>query len=345
MRIGPALVLAAALVCCVMAIQSLFWQGTRPYKGYASESTVVLIEPGQPARVAAAKLHDSGLIRSALVFRLLMRVRRAEGRIHAGEYEFSGPQSPNQILDKLVRGDVVQHKMTVPEGLRLEETSEVVEAAGFGTRQAFLESARAERNRRLVLDLDPVAPDLEGYLFPDTYFFASGTPPDRIVEEMVARFRREMSAGRMARLNELGLSVRQAITLASLVEEEAMADEERARIAAVFHNRLRSRMLLQCDPTVVYALELDRRYRGEIYRSDLSYSSPYNTYVHPGLPPGPICSPGARSIEAALYPAPTGDLYFVVAGPGRHRFSTNIRDHEEAVRQYRRDLTLSNRRH
>jgi UPF0755 protein len=344
MKIGPFMAVAVALVCCAAAVGSLLWQGSRPYKGYGPDSTLVVIEPGEPARVAAAKLQEAGLVRNALVFRLLMRMRRAGAKIHAGEYEFSGPQSPNQILDKLVRGDVIQHKMTVPEGLRLEETGGIVEAAGFGPGQAFLESARADRNRRLVKDLDPGAPDLEGYLFPDTYFFARGTPLDRIVEEMVGRFRREMTPERTARIKELGLSVRQAITLASLVEEEAVADEERARIAGVFHNRLRKQMLLQCDPTVVYALERDNRYRGEIHRSDLSYESPYNTYLHPGLPPGPICSPGARSIEAALHPALTGDLYFVVGEPGHHRFSTNIEDHEEAVRRYRHDSALSNRR-
>jgi len=338
MRLGPVLIVSAALACCAAALVSLAWQGNQPYKAGTSPTTVVVIEPGQPAGAAAARLKESGLIRNALVFRLLMRFRRAESKIHAGEYEFSGPQTPNEILEKLMRGDVVQHKVTVPEGLRLDEIAAAVESAGFSTKADFLKAATGERGARLIRDLDPSAQDLEGYLFPDTYLFARGTAPDRIVAEMVDRFRAEMTPARLARMKELGFTTRQTVTLASLVEEEAACDEERPRISGVFHNRLRSRMLLQCDPTVVYALTRANRYRGDIHRSDLSYSSPYNTYVHPGLPPGPICSPGARSLDAALNPTATTDLYFVVSGPGRHHFSTNIKDHERAVRQYRRDL-------
>ena len=338
MRFGPVVVVLAALVCCAGALASLAWQGNQPYKTGTTPTTLVVIEQGQPAGAAAARLKETGLIRNALVFRILMRVRRAEAKIHAGEYEFTGPQTPNEILEKLMRGDVVQHRITIPEGLRLDEIAAAVEASGFSTKREFIEASTGQRGARLIQDLDPVAQDLEGYLFPDTYLFARGTTADRIVAEMVNRFRAEMSSVRLARMKELGFTIRQTITLASLVEEEAACDEERPRISGVFHNRLRTRMLLQCDPTVVYALMRANRYRGDIHRSDLSYSSPYNTYVHPGLPPGPICSPGARSLNAALHPAATTDLYFVVSEPGRHRFSTNIEDHQRAVRQYRRDL-------
>lgn len=338
MRLGPILIVAAALVCCAAALASLAWQGNQPFTSSTTPTTVVIIEPGQPAGAAAARLKEAGVIRNALVFRLLMRFRRAESKIHAGEYEFSGPQSPNEILEKLIRGDVVQHKVTIPEGLRLDEVAAVVEAAGFSTKRGFIEASTGEPGVRLIRDLDPSAQDLEGYLFPDTYLFARGTTAERIVAEMINRFRSEMSAGRLGRMKELGFTVRETVTLASLVEEEAAIDEERPRISGVFHNRLKRRMLLQCDPTVVYALTRADRYRGDIHRSDLSYSSPYNTYVHPGLPPGPICSPGTRSLDAALYPAVTTDLYFVVSEPGHHRFSTTIEDHQRAVRQYRRDL-------
>lgn len=342
MRIGPALVLTAAVIVSVTAVTMLMRKVALPYKGYSEPSITVVIEPGKPARAAAAKLSDAGVVRSGLAFRLLMRLRGAEERIHAGEYEFSGALSLNEVLDKLVRGDVVLHKLTVPEGLRLDETADLVAAEGFGDRQAFLEAAR---DVRLIRDLDPAATDLEGYLFPDTYFFARGTSPAAIVTEMAQRFRHELSAERQAQIRGMGLSMRQAVTLASLVEEEAKADDERPRIAAVFHNRLRLAMLLQCDPTVVYALVKDNRYRGRIYRADLAYPSPYNTYLHSGLPPGPICSPGAHSLDAALYPPSTGELYFVVSGPGRHQFSTNIQDHEQAVRRYRHEFSLMNRRH
>ena len=157
---------------------------------------------------------------------------------------------------------------------------------------------------------------------------------------MVSRFRLELSPERMKRIQEIGLTLRKAITLASLIEEEARVEDERARISAVFHNRLGRRMLLQCDPTVVYALIKEDKYRGLIYRSDLSFESDYNTYVRPGLPPGPISNPGGASIDAALNPAATNDLYFVVSGPGRHEFSTNVKDHERAVQRYRREMSL-----
>ena len=181
MRFGPVLLVLAALVCCAAALASLAWQSNQPYKAGATPTTVVVIEPGQPAAAAAARLKQAGLISNALVFRLLMRVRRAESRIHAGEYEFTGAQTPNEILGKLMRGDVMQHRITVPEGLRIDETAAVVEAAGFSTRQEFLEASTGQRGARLIHDLDPVAGDLEGYLFPDTYLFARGTAADRIV--------------------------------------------------------------------------------------------------------------------------------------------------------------------
>ncbi|HKY32095.1 MAG TPA: endolytic transglycosylase MltG [Candidatus Polarisedimenticolia bacterium] len=340
MRLAPLVVITAAILCCAITLGTLVWHGNLPYKGHPGDTVIVVVEPGRPARAAAAALEQAGVIRSALAFRLLMRVRRAEGALHAGEYAFSGALTPSQVLDKLVRGEVVRHKLTIPEGLRLDEIARVVEASGLGRKDAFL---RAAGDAALVADLDPEARDLEGYLFPDTYHVPRGVDESRLVAEMVGRLRRELTPERRARLEQLGLSVRQALTLASLVEEEAGLDEERPRIAAVFHNRLRMGMPLQCDPTVVYALIKDGRYRGDIFRSDLSYRSPYNTYVFRGLPPGPISSPGAPSLDAVLRPAPTEDLYFVVSGPGRHFFSTNIKDHEQAVRRYRRDLSLVRR--
>ena len=340
MRIGPALMVAAAAIVCFAAVGSMVWNASLPYQGYSEPSVTVVIEPGKPARAAALELQQARVVRSALAFRLLMRLRRAEERVHAGEYEFSGRMTPDEVLDKLVRGDVVLHKITVPEGLRADEVADLLLAAGYGDRASWL---GATREARLVSDLDPEATDLEGYLFPDTYFLPRGATPDAIVTEMVQRFRKEMTPARTSRMRELGLNVRQVVTLASLVEEEAKADDERPRIAGVFSNRLRNAMLLQCDPTVVYALVRDNRYRGRIYRSDLEYASPYNTYIHPGLPPGPISSPGVRSLEAALYPAQTGELYFVVSGPGRHRFSRTLEDHELAVRRYRQGLDLANR--
>lgn len=334
MRSGPLLILGTGVLFAVGVGVGLAWKASIPYGDHSSEGTVVVIEPGESAKSAAARLEAAGVIRSELFFRLLVRLRGEGGRIHAGEYYFDSPLSPGQVLDRLIRGDVVRHRLTIPEGLRIDEVAELVEASGFGERGRLLEQAR---RIELIRDIDPHARDLEGYLFPDTYFFARGTPESRIVEEMVAGFRRALTSGRLERMSDLGLTVREAVTIASLVEEEAQVDEERARIAAVFHNRLRRGMRLQCDPTVVYALARENRYRGEIYRSDLSYESPYNTYVSPGLPPGPICSPGALSIDAAIFPAATEDLYFVVSGPGRHAFSKSREDHDRAVSKYRQE--------
>ncbi len=335
------MIAAAALVCAVGMAISVLIQAGRPHRGFPESSRVVVIQPGDSARAAAEKLEQEGVIQSAVVFRLLMKLRGAGGRIHAGEYQFEALMTPNEVLGKLLRGDVVTHRLTIPEGLRLDEVADLVSESSFGDRAAFL---RAAGSADLVKDLDPRAQDLEGYLFPETYFFARGTSEQRIVAEMVRRFREALTTARLDRMGEIGLTLRQAVTLASLIEEEARLDDERPRIAAVFHNRLRRGMLLQCDPTVVYALTRAGRYRGEIYKSDLSFRSPWNTYAHAGLPPGPISSPGIRSLDAALHPAPVGDLYFVVSGEGRHRFSSTLADHQQAVRLYRREHAANRRR-
>ena len=334
MRAGPALLVLGGIASIAVLLVWSLWQVGEPWKGYEAERIIVTIEPGKPARAAADSLHAAGVIRNPLIFRILLRLRGAGEAIQAGEYEFSGETSPSQVLDRLVMGDVLKHRLTIPEGLRLVEVAAAVGEQGFGRPDVFLKAAQ---NVAPIADFDPEARDLEGYLFPDTYLFTKGVSEESIVAAMVSRFRDELTPARLDRMEALGLGVRQTVTLASLIEEEAGADDERPRIAAVFHNRLRLRMPLQCDPTVVYALTRDGRYRGDIYRSDLRYNSPYNTYVNRGLPPGPISNPGRGSIDAALSPARTDDLYFVVNGPGRHAFSTNARDHERAVQRYRRD--------
>ncbi len=334
------ILLTGFLLAGALLIVAVLWQVASPWKGFDDDRRIVTIPPGQSARAAADALHDAGVIRSRGVFLALLKLRGADAAIHAGEYEFVGASSPSAVLGRLVRGDVLRHRLTIPEGLRLDEVAAQVETAGFASAGDFLDAAR---HIALIRDLDARAVDLEGYLFPDTYMLPRTAPAGQIVAAMISRFRREMTPDRMSRMKDLNLSVREAMTLASLIEEEAQVEEERARISSVFHNRLARGMLLQCDPTVVYALAREGRYRGRIYRSDLEYASPYNTYVHPGLPPGPICSPGSASIDAALSPARTDDLYFVVNGPGTHAFSTNVADHERAVQRYRRQQRLAGR--
>ena len=205
------------------------------------------------------------------------------------------------------------------------------EQGGHGTAAEFQAAASAAE---LIEDLDPEAPDLEGYLFPDTYALPRGATAARLVGLMVARFReafdpalREAAAGR-------GLTVREAITLASLVEKETARADERALVASVYHNRLRRPMLLQCDPTVIYALEKAGTYDGNLRRADLSLDSPYNTYRYQGLPPGPIAAPGRAALEAAVHPAETDHLYFVSRNDGSHVFASTLREHNANVRKY-----------
>ena len=340
MKLGPVFFVTGAAVCAAGAIGSLAFRATAPYKGFSDPTRIVIIDTGMPAHAAAARLEEAEVIRSAMVFRVLTRLRGVGEKIHAGEYEFRDEMTPGQVLDKLVMGGVARHRLTIPEGLRIDEIAGLVTTSGFGETESFL---RAVKQVDLIADLDPEAEDLEGYLFPDTYFFPRGATEERIVAEMVEGFRRQLTAGWWARIEELGLTLREVVTLASLVEEEARLDDERARIAAVFHNRLDRGMLLQCDPTVVYALVRDGRYRGDIYRSDLGYESLYNTYVSTGLPPGPISSPGGKSLEAALFPAQTRELYFVVSGAGRHEFSTTREEHDRAVRRYRQERNAQRR--
>jgi UPF0755 protein len=280
----------------------------------------------------ARDVHRLGLVRHPEVFRLLVVEKRAAGKLRAGEYSLEGEMSLGQVVDKLVRGDVVRRALTVPEGSDLQDMARLVAARAISAEE-FLKAAQ---DPTPILDLDPDAKDLEGYLFPDTYDLTRR--PDQaqyLVGRMVARFR-EVVTPMLPRLKERGLTVRELVTLASVVELETAQGEERPRIAAVFQNRLRRRMPLQTDPTVIYALRKAGTYDGNIRKEDLSVASPYNTYRYPGLPPGPIGAPGRSALEAVLQPADVKDLYFVSRNDGTHEFSETLADHERAVTLYQR---------
>jgi UPF0755 protein len=256
------------------------------------------------------------------------------GRLQAGEYMFDHPMSPNEVIDKLANGRVYLHKFTVPEGLTLHQTAGKWEEEGFGSAEEFLSAA--DSAVPLIQDLDSGAHTLEGYLFPETYSFPSHTTAQQAVEAMVGRFhevigklRQTVPADRWPA--KLGATV----ILASIVESEAAHDEERPLISSVYQNRLRKKMLLQCDTTVIYALELENQYRGKLSLRDLKFDSRYNTYVYPGLPPGPIMNPGYNSLMAAIQPAGTNYFYFVRTTGGRHIFSETLAAHNFAVAQYR----------
>jgi UPF0755 protein len=292
----------------------------------------LVVPPGASADAIGRKLQAVGLVRHPLVFRLLVRERGLGGQLKAGEYSLEGPLSLEEILQQIARGEVVRNEVTFPEGRTLEESALLAGAAGVDVD----DFRAAARDTSLIDDLDPEAKDLEGYLFPDTYEIPLASDPARgLVERMVQQFRQVMEPER-ARIEEQGFTVRQVVILASLVELETAAPEERPRIAAVFHNRLERRMLLQTDPTIIYAMKLEGRWNGNIRRSDLEMDSPYNTYRHAGLPPGPIGSPGRESLLAVLDPADTRELYFVSRNDGTHQFSETLREHNRAVDRFQR---------
>lgn len=325
------LLLAAALVA---AGSWVAWKHETQGLKLAAGAPVVklVVPPGASAEAIGRKLAAEGLVRHPVVFRFLVRSRELGGQLKAGEYALEGPLSLEGILSLLARGDVVRNEITIPEGRTLKEAAALLAAQGIAP-AGFLELAR---DPRLIRDLDPEAADLEGYLFPDTYEIPlTADPAAALARRMVQRFR-EVIGPEQQRIVAKKLTVRQVVILASLVELETAATVERPRIAAVFLNRLEKRMLLQTDPTIIYALKRDGRWDGNIRRRDLEMDSPYNTYKHAGLPPGPIGSPGREAIRAVLDPVETRELYFVSRNDGTHKFSETLVEHNRAVDRYQR---------
>lgn len=334
----------AALVIGVAALALLLWVGRLddPYKGYPAAEQFVTLPRGSGLGEIARRLAESGVVHDQYLFRLAVYRRADDRSLKAGEYRFDKPLSPYEVLDRLVRGDVYVRRVTFPEGLTIGDMAGVFEAAGFGPAELFLKAAR---NVSLVAAWDREARDLEGYLFPDTYALERSANVDDLVERMVARFGEVLGAEARARAQASRRSVREIVTLASLVEKETARDDERATVAGVYVNRLRIGMGLQCDPTVIYALRKAGRYRGNLTRESLTFDSPYNTYRYRGLPPGPIASPGKASLDAALEPARVRYLYFVSRNDGSHVFATTLAEHNRNVRRYQVEaFGLSSRR-
>jgi UPF0755 protein len=322
-----------------------WWTLQRPYKGYEEPEKRVLVAPGAGTSQILQTLQREGVLADAKLARVYL-IFKGEPKIQAGEYLFKGELTTAQVLAKLVKGEIVARTLTVIEGLTLEEIADQLARQEYGRREVFLDLMRSPR---LIADLDPDAPDLEGYLFPETYSFAVGTGEREIVDTLVKTFRRRFERVRplMAR-GSPGRSVRQVVTLASIVEKEAKAPGDRPLIAAVYRNRLDHRIGLAADPTVIYALKKLGRWNGNLRREDLQMSSPYNTYRYAGLPPGPICSPGLASLEAAAAPADVPYLYFVSRNDGTHVFATTLAEHNRNVeiwqRKYWRDRWSVERR-
>lgn len=300
----------------------------RPYKGYAEGEQFVDIPPGTGPAGMARRLADAGVVRSPQTFRIAVWLRGSGRRLQAGEYRFDRPMTAAEVVDKIARGDVHVRALTFREGLTIREMAQVFDKSGFGPASEFI---AASKNVELVREIDRKANDLEGYLFPDTYTLPRRTSAAQLVERMAGRFHKALTAEMKGQAAERGLSVRELVTLASLVEKETAKPEERPVVAGVYSNRLRIGMGLQCDPTVIYALMLAGRYDGNIRRGDLQIDSPYNTYRYAGLPPGPIAAPGEASLQAAANPADVPYLYFVSRNDGSHVFSTTLDEHNRNV--------------
>ena len=328
--------LAAGTAAAGFALVRHDWE--TPYRGFAPGGVFVEIPHGTPSAAIARMLEATGVVRSALSFRLLVLRRRHE-RLEAGEYHFDLAETPEQVFDTLSRGRIYTVTVTVPEGETMFDIAAQLEAKSVTSREAFLAAARSPA---LIADLAPNAPSLEGFLFPATYQFPRHQPGAKIAEAMVRRFReawtRLLAAGTNAPDNPSApkLTPLETVTLASLVEKETAVPEERPLVASVFTNRLGKRMTLDCDPTVIYGLELAGRYNGRLLLADLRVDSPYNTYQRRGLPPGPIANPGEASLSAALQPAAVKYFYFVATGDGGHVFSRTLAEHNRNVARYRR---------
>lgn len=309
-----------------------FWRAMRtPYKGYDEPKQRVEVRRGQNTSTILEHLQKEGVLRDEWVPLVYMKLLRGRDSLKAGVYEFDRPLSAIAVIDKLVRGEVVLKSVTIREGLDRFAVARLFAAEGLGTEEEW---RNATGDAELIRDIAPEAESLEGYLFPDTYKFDPGTGATTIVQTMVQNFRKHW--GNEIALISTGLTPHQTVTLASIVETEARLPQERPVVASVYINRVRRRMLLGADPTVIYALKLAGRWDGNIRKADLQIDSPYNTYRTPGLPPGPIANPGLASLRAAAAPATTPYLYFVARNDGSHVFATNNAEHNRNVEKYQR---------
>ena len=299
------------------------------YRGF-QEPVFVDIGHGMSSRDIASELARQGVVRADWIF-LAVRALRPNAKLQAGEYRFTDQRTPWQVFEKIRRGEIFYEDFTVPEGSNIFDITSLAESLGGVKAEEFL---RAAADPASIRDLDPLAPSLEGYLFPSTYRVTHRTSATQLCHMMTAEFRKRW---RVLAGPSQGLDAHRVTTLASLIEKETGAAAERAMVASVFENRLARNMPLQCDPSTVYAALLENRYRGTIYKSDLASTNPYNTYTHAGLPPGPIANPGLASLTAALHPAATDYLYFVArpSAPGSHHFSATLAEHEKAVATFR----------
>ncbi len=325
-EVGVALVSLALVVYSVLFIRYLYT--TPPVEGW--EPKRIEIQKGEPFCEVVKKLADEGIITSENFFTFLGFITWNTRKIKSGEYLFPAPQRPVFVLSKLVRGDVTKYRIVIPEGSNIYEIADILSRFGLVDRERFITLASS---RDVARKFGIESRSLEGYLFPDTYVFVKGMGEMAIIEMMVRRFKEVITPEMKERIHELGLTLDQVINIASIIEKETSVDSEKPIISSIIYRRLKRKMRLQMDPTVIYGL---KKWDGKLTKEDLRTPNEFNTYLNPGLPPGPIANPGLESIRAALYPADTNYLYFVSKNDGTHYFSRTLREHINAVNRYQK---------
>jgi UPF0755 protein len=323
-------ILAAAVRICLCLLLIWYFLCLFVPTGDGSKQQDISFPPGSGIRKLAGELKEGGIIRSSWHFMLVTRLRGKSHRLKAGDYRFNNAMTPETILRKLVAGDVDFRKFVLPEGYSIHQAAELLEQKGYFKSAVFLDKCR---DSALLSRLGLSETSVEGYLYPATYNLSRSGNEEQLIGQMVAQFEKRYADVAQTVGSAAGLSRHQAVTLASLIEKEAVSSEEKPMISSVFHNRLRIGMPLQSDPTAVYGV---RAFAGKVTKADIERHSPYNTYLIKGLPPGPIGNPGLEALKAALNPPATPYLYFVARQDGTHQFSRTLEEHNRAVSKYLR---------
>ena len=311
---------------------ALCWLLFRP-PSHASLTKIIYIKKGMPLKKISVILEQEGIIRDRHFFVGIATILGKKTEIKAGEYEFHTRMLPLEVLDILVKGQVKLHLVTIAEGFTLYQIAQLLEESNIVDRHAFLQKASSPAFISSLGLPAEAGPTLEGYLFPDTYHLFKGMDPEEVIQMMVRQFKKVFNSDLASRASQLGISQKEVVILASIIEKETPLSEEKPLISAVFHNRLKKGMPLQSDPTVIYGI---KNFDGNLTKQDMLRPTPYNTYLVNGLPPTPICNPGKDSIHAALHPAPVPYLYFVSKNDGSHYFSSDIGEHNQAVWRYQK---------
>jgi UPF0755 protein len=319
------------LLCLAVGWKWLQSEFETPYYGAGESETYIVIQRGSKIRDIADLLVKKGVLHNRLPFTLYFRFSSKGRQIQAGEYKFEKPATPEQVAKRLIRGDVFYRAVTVPEGLTVLETIDLLAKKGLGTPA---ELHKAILRTDWIRDIAPKARNLEGYLFPETYRFKRKDDSEAIIKTMVDQFRSRLRRVLADAPKKSGLSIAESIVLASMIEKEVKTPEEGPLVASVYINRIKRGMPLACDATIIYAMKLSGAYNGNLRKPDMVMESPYNSYIHTNLPPGPIANPGVRSLQAAFNPANTDYLYYVSRNDGTHQFSSNYQSHLHAVARF-----------